>query len=487
MDSETSIIQADNITEFETVAANKPDNPYSILLPFLVVLSSTLVKIVTDLFGDSDHLWSIAIGQWISVHGKIPNVDVFSWTVAGKPCMYSEWLFCWLIYKIDWIVGYMGLDLMVLFAYLITAYFMFALCRHYSKSNLTVWAVAIGMWMLVYHSAMPRAFIFTFAFLAIMMYIIRVKRQSWVIYLLPLLFVLWINIQNSAVYGIVILTVEACAMSYYEKNHRLWPVVALSFLTTLINPYGIAVWTGILDIGTPEFKSIGEWRAPDFNYLQLLGIYLFTWLTGVFATFSKSEQHNKLDILNVGWFWLAFVYALTTVRASHYMIIFWMLLLSAKNPPEFVRQFNLKPLVAVIIFTLYTSFMLWTLPYLGFSHPNWYTMPVGAVDYLKKHPKLQEGLFNSYLYGGYLMNRNIPVFIDARANLYIENGVMQDQLAATSIQTPPESIFNKYKVQTVLLQKDERLAIYLRGRPGWEECYSDNISEIFIRKDKSTK
>ncbi len=95
------------------------------------------------------------------------------------------------------------------------------------------------MWTLVYFSATPRAYIFTFAFVAAIIYLIRFKRDTRLIYLIPLRFLLWINIQTSVRFGLVLLFVEALVGTIIYKDWRLWHILGLSFLATLVSLYGI--------------------------------------------------------------------------------------------------------------------------------------------------------------------------------------------------------------------------------------------------------
>ena len=43
-------------------------------------------------FIDGDTNWHVAAGRWILEHGRVPGVDPFSYTYAGKPWVAHEWL-----------------------------------------------------------------------------------------------------------------------------------------------------------------------------------------------------------------------------------------------------------------------------------------------------------------------------------------------------------------------------------------------------------
>ena len=44
------------------------------------------------LLGDADIYWQIELGHWMMAHGQVPHVDTFSYTMAGKPWISSQWL-----------------------------------------------------------------------------------------------------------------------------------------------------------------------------------------------------------------------------------------------------------------------------------------------------------------------------------------------------------------------------------------------------------
>lgn len=465
-------------------------NHYSILLPFLVVISSMLVKVVTNLYKDSDPFWSIAVGKWISQHGTVPYIDYFSWTVNGKPWIAMEWLFCWLLYSIEQYFGYLFIPVMIFIVYLATAYLMFVMCRQLNQSSTSVWIFAVCMWSLVYYSATPRAYIFTFLFLAVMLYLLHFQENSKLYYIIPLVFLFWINIQSSAILGVLMLFVEALIGSIVFNNKKIWPIACLSLLATLVNPYGFAVWTYVYDnLFLPANKMyIQEWGAPNFNNYKILILYIVIGFAGVAGTYKVAFIYNinkKLllhkEVMIFLWFWVSYFYSLMTVRMVYYSIFFLTLYFVAFIPKWIQKRFKLNPVIIVSILGLFTSFILLIMSRLPMFVPPAYTTPVEAVNYLKKYPYLQDKMFNQYGFGGYLIMKDIKVFIDGRGDVYASNNVLQDYMDL-SLLVRPEEIIKKYGIETFLLIPTEPLAVYLNGRPGWKKQFEDNCSIIFTKE-----
>ena len=63
------------------------------LLPwvFLLAFAATLAT-ARNILTDQDPFWHVAAGNWIIAHRAVPHIDVFSFSMAGKPWIAHEWL-----------------------------------------------------------------------------------------------------------------------------------------------------------------------------------------------------------------------------------------------------------------------------------------------------------------------------------------------------------------------------------------------------------
>ncbi|MCW2277291.1 hypothetical protein [Heliophilum fasciatum] len=459
------------------------------LLPFFVVASAILVKMYTNFYGDSDQFWSYAIGRWIVENGTWPTVDPFSWTVEGKPWITHEWLFCWVLYHLVESIGYIGTALFIASAYLITAYVLLAICIKQNSSGIVYWIYAIGTWLLVYMTAMPRAFVFTFSFIAVMMYLLRFHRSTKWIYLIPLVFVAWGNMHTTVVHGFLILCMETLVATILFRDRSLWKVALLCLVATLMNPYGIGVWEYAITHTTSDFANyINEFQAPDFKNKFFYALYLIIGFTGTMATLEAYKRYRQgmlerhYDYLMLFfWYWVSFIYAFMTVRVIQYAIIFWIICFATFVPTWVARQFRLKSAVITVILGVFMLAMAARFPFIPTFVVNPVIVPEEPVAYLQEHPEINERIFNNYAFGGYLLLMKEKVFIDARADVFAEHGVFQDYIAAVRLQTSPESIMDKYGVKTLLLLRSDAVSFYFDGRPGWKKVYEDDVSVIFTR------
>lgn len=483
----------------------------AVLLPPIVVISALLFKFAFNFHMDSDPLWSIAVGEWINTHGTVPYVDMFSWTVAGEQWFSNSWLFCWLMYLANQSMGYLGVVLIIFIPCLITGYFLFFICKSYQDSPFAILTFLFGTTLLIFVAVTPRAYIYTFAFIAIIMFLIRFKRDTKLIYFIPIVFLIWANIQTSIRFGFAIVFIEAMIGTIFYKDKRLWPVLILSFLATIINPYGFIIWdisfSAFVDVGT---QYITEWKAPDFNDLVLLALYSVMFLIGLLGLSRlkddiNSKVFNRDKIMILFWFIAAFVYSLTTQRAIAYVILLVGPCFAAYATKLHKESPIIKGTVIILVVLLFMLSLISSLPQLPLItdphdgtpvnfveylqanstlHQNVaHIIPPDAVNYLGKNPALLDRLFNSYIFGGYLTLNDIKVFIDARESVFTRHNVTEDYMKIISMDVNPEIIIDEYDINTFLLAKDERLIFYLDLHPEWEKKYEDDVSVIFTRNN----
>ena len=61
-----------------------------LLLIFLVLGLPIGMASSSRTFVDGDTSWHIAVGRWITEHGRVPGTDVFSYTAFGRPWVPSN-------------------------------------------------------------------------------------------------------------------------------------------------------------------------------------------------------------------------------------------------------------------------------------------------------------------------------------------------------------------------------------------------------------
>ena len=105
--------------------------------------------------------------------------------------------------------------------------------------------------------------------------------------------------------------------------------------------------------------------------------------------------------------------------------------------------------------------------------------PVDAVDFLEESGLSSERGFNSYGWGGYLIWRGIPVFVDGRADVYGDQFLFH-YLNAFDVTGQWREPLDDYDVSYVLIDPADHLGLLLTEADDWEEVYEDGVARIFV-------
>ncbi len=92
-------------------------------------------------------------------------------------------------------------------------------------------------------------------------------------------------------------------------------------------------------------------------------------------------------------------------------------------------------------------------------------------------------VYNSQAFGGYLIFRGVPSFIDGRVELYGDAFVMQDFQAENGNEPALTALFAQYRIGWTLLLPQVGAVGVLDRLPGWERVYADGQAVIHRRVD----
>ncbi len=115
--------------------------------------------------------------------------------------------------------------------------------------------------------------------------------------------------------------------------------------------------------------------------------------------------------------------------------------------------------------------------------------PVEATEFIKNNLDVQNiKLYNEYNYGSYLLYKDIPVFIDSRADLYTpefnkdkNKDIFTDFINVSSINTYYETIFDKYNFTHIIIFKNAKLNLFLSRDENYKLLYNDDNFVIYER------
>jgi hypothetical protein len=160
--------------------------------------------------------------------------------------------------------------------------------------------------------------------------------------------------------------------------------------------------------------------------------------------------------------------------------VFYKLFESEDDAPPFAMQVINWLVLALVV----GAGLLWTAVQLSNNHQTVERIfPAAAADYLVESGLAETNIYNHYEWGGYLIWRRIPVFIDGRTELYGDEFFLS-YLQAFEARQNWEEPLDTYGVETVIMPRNSALATVLTASAGWGEVYADDQARIFERLEE---
>jgi len=477
----------------------------------LFYFSFLLLFFSRALLADPDTLWHIRTGQWILAHARVPTVDLYSYTAVGKPWISTEWLaeiFFALSFKIGEWRGVVILSALACSA--IIAIICFYLVRTLRFTIAIGWTALTSVAISPHFLARPHLFAYILA-------------SIWVIKLLEsydsgdfrssipvfcVLMVLWANLHPSFTFGIALLCVvvgyscceKILRREYLRCKDELFTVIVVT-ISALFTPYG--VYSALLTLHTMNIKYavkfIGEWHAPDFqqNGIQLFLIvgFLMT-MTGLGIRLRGPRLIMYGIVLILGLRYsrgLTMFYLLTPIIFAKPVadaIWFRATQLDFSQPEGSRTTGNMDPVLlylqkrSIMIPTMFLAVAIaataasWHLTGIG---PPDSAAPKAALDFVR-NAGITGNVFNNYNFGGYLIFKGIPTFIDGRLPPHTDDFLKEydDAVTLADIKNPFR-LLDKYDVKWVLLLPSDPLVKALAASNLWNDVYSDKFAVVFVR------
>lgn len=451
------------------------------LYAFLLFASSGLLN-------DSDTYWQIAVGQWIIEHRALPRVDVYSFSMPGEAWNSSSWL-AQVIYAASYhLAGWAGPVVVAAGGIAAT----FALLAHILERRLpqthallvTLAAVVLSTSHFLARPhvlAMPLMLGWAYGLMAA-----SERREAPSFWLLPLI-ALWANLHGGFVFGLVLagaFAIDAlwnAEPSQYKPLALRWAAFGLAALAACcVTPYGwgsILASRKILDLGE-LLRLISEWAPADFSKPSYFEFTILALIAGALYRGIRLSPPR-----------IALVLGLLHMALSHgrNLEIFALLLPIAVLTPV-SQQLGLQParsgkvtLVSAAVLAAALAIATWTVTAHRTYSPPQNQSPAAAVEAVKAHHLRR--VLNDRAFGGYLIWRQMPVFIDGRAELYGEKFTMA-YYNALELKDIGRflGLLEEYDIDGVLLQPGTPAAGLLDHLGVWRRVHADDAAILYVRR-----
>jgi len=413
-------------------------------------------------------LWlHLRMGWWICHHGFVPDYDVLSAAIAGKPWINHEWLFQVLVYQIQDHFGFNGLINMQ--SVVVSVTFIALLFLGYSRERQGLTLSMLLMVLLVYESRFTiRPDQFSLLFFVLEIYILSLHlNKRWAMYALVIIQVLWSNTHGFFFFGPLLVGIGIFSEFIKRRLPLPWEwntvgrltdeeytflkkIFLLFLLCCCVNPstisgalYPLRVFFSLAGDNKIFFEHIVELQRPITAQNIFTDAYCWYKVLILISALSFIYNRRRLDISSF-FMWLVFLFfSLAAIRN----IVFFAVaayMVSMLNAISLTWE-NIVPLrfssakfryLTMIVFK--GGLIFWMMNYAlgmttnGYFDYDTYTRkseflgvskrvyPYKAVDFLIQQ-KIRGNFFNDFNSGAYLIGRvypNIKVFIDGRTEVY---------------------------------------------------------------------
>ncbi|HET7594101.1 MAG TPA: hypothetical protein VFK49_01545 [Stellaceae bacterium] len=450
---------------------------------------------------DPDTYLHIAAGQWVIAHAALPVRDPFSHTMAGAPWIPHEWLSEVLLAGVYALAGWPGLVLLTALCFAgALALLTRALLRCWEPFSALIVVGLSGALLSSHLLARPHVLALPIL-VAWCAALVRARDDGRAPPLLVLpLMTLWANLHGGFMVGLALagfLGVEAAWASTTRQQRwrslRQWGgFVALGTIAALLTPngiHGLLLPFHLLSMPTLQ-QSFSEWQSASFQRFEPLEAWLLAMMFAAFAVGLRLPIPRLLLLL-------AMIHlALAHVRHADLVALVAPLVVSSSLGPQLAARIRATPSstlgervaalaspanAAGVALTTAIVCVVGLLTLLRpIERPDGPETPGAALAAAAKIG-VSGPVLNSESFGGYLIFRGVPTFIDGRIEMY-GDPFLRRYLAIDHGVTPAlGEALKQYGITWTLLHPQDGAVAALDHLPGWRRAYTGPDAVIHIR------
>ena len=461
------------------------------------ILTVTLLCFSNGISGN-DFWWHIKVGEWIVEHEEVPTTDIFSWYGMEKGISWiaHEWLSEVIFYGIHSAFGSIGIFLFCITAALLMLLLMFGQARKNLERNFLLGGLFLVLFSVVaslFFYGRPHIFSYFLLFFELkILYEFVENHDSKKIYFIPVLAILWSNLHggsSSLAYilclififsGVFNFNCDRLVFERFDKKSmiRLAIVTLGAVLGVLLNPIGIRVlaYPFINLSDNLSMSVISEWQAPDAKAIGNLILYYFPILIMTVGIMCTKKTVRAIDFLVM----LAFIFLF--FRSARFIVLWYIaaVFYAFRYMPEIkIKTITKRAEKAAVL-----SFVVVLLV----------PCAIGVIDMVETYREERlisktisdeamkvimdddpQRIYNDYNLGEALIYYDIPVFFDARADLYTQENIMVDGISLMYLEPAGEhnhssyvdvdAMLEKYNFDAMLILKGRSLYSYIMNHP----------------------
>jgi len=479
-----------------------------IVLLLLMVLYGFLFAQKIDLT-TSDLGRHIKNGQLI-IQGnfKVLNTNFYSYTEPNFPTINHHWGSGVIFYLIWKYFGFAGLSIFYVFIALIIFYILFKIAQ--KESNFTIaFLLSLLLIPLMVARKEVRPEIFTYLFACLFFWILwswdkNQLNNKW-LFFLPVMEIFWVNIHIYFILGPILVGIF-WIKEVIKKSQKLTLILLLTFLATLINPFGIkgSLYPfnifknyAYLIVENQSVWFLKNWGMHNPNLTLFEIIFACLVLSFIILMVKNPRRFSFV------YFSLASIFsAMAWLAIRNFAIFaFFALPITAYNVKKSFENHTFTPLeiqfiasiltltlIFIGIFVYYPRLILQKTKFgLGLMPGN------NQSARFFKNQNLQGPIFNNYDIGGYLIYHLYPqekVFVDNRPEAYSISHFQKIYIPCQQDNSLWKKLDKKYNFNAIffsyhdLTNWGQKFLIERIKDNNWAPVFADNYAIIFAKRNK---
>jgi hypothetical protein len=436
-----------------------------------------------------DLAYHLRAGGEILDGGGIPRVDTWTFTVAGQPWHDQQWGAQVLLALTERAGGWTGLVL--LRAVLTAATFglvAFAAVRQGAAVRTASLVALLAFGVAAVAMALRPQLFGMVLFALVLLLVVERQRQPRLLWLTLPITILWANLHGSFFLAGVLLTYAWLDDAVAGRGHRVLPVLIASLAATVVNPWGLEIWSYALGLTTnAEVRQrITEWQPTGIT--DVPGILFYGSVAATAALLIRGPRPS--------WPMVALLAGLAVLGVIAARGAAWWPLVAAvvvagllrKNDPRRAsprgeQRLNLA-VVGVLVLGAVIALPVWRSedPALRAPADLLSEAPPGVTASLREIATADDRLFAPQEWGSWFEYAlpDLPIFLDSRVELF-PDAVWRDHDTIRAGAAGWDEPLTRHSVTMVAVAPgDADLAERLIGA-GWRRIHDGADGSLFTR------
>ncbi len=468
---------------------------YITLFLFIVLFGSLDINI------DYDFWARLIVGKSFFQTGILFNNDFYSF---GKTHLFidHEWGSSLIFYLIQNFFGDVGLFLFKVLMIFLTFFLITKTIKLKNDST----KLHFLLFFFAIHSVCYNIFstircqIFSFFFFVFYIYILeyaRKKKNYKILWVLPVLNIIWANLHGGFVLGIAMILLFAIGEKLNKSPSKPYFIACFaSFLTSFINPYGIKYLIYIFDAFALNRVHIPEWQSAFFNknyVFDLLKFKIFFFVTLVCWVFcliknlkqNIKEFYLKLDKTKYLILLFSTLIALKSIRChpffTYCVLVYCYCDFNNFFKINFLKKTNI--FIDIVLFVLIgvsSISHLYSYKFQNVVNENFY--PVKSVEFIKEN-NLKGNIFTNFHTASYVIYKLYPnnhIYMDGRYEEVYDDSLINN-MGKFFLGEDYREFLEHYHFDILIMDKTYPKVIeYLKRDSDWFLAFDEKAFCVFL-------